>query len=218
VTPTDDGISAIFFDIGETLFDRTREYAAWARWLAVPPHTFSAVFGAVVARGGTVLDVLQHFRPGADYTLTRSLVQRDVGIPALGEADLYPGARAALEQLHQAGFYLAVAGNQPREIGAELRDLALPVDLVAVSAELGVAKPAPGFFTSLLERAGCAPAETLYVGDQLDNDVLAAHAVDLRTVRVLTGPWGQLLRDDAVEARCLAVLDSVAALPAWLRR
>ncbi len=45
-------IKVVFFNVGETIVDETREYGAWADWLSVPRHTFSAVFGAVIARGG----------------------------------------------------------------------------------------------------------------------------------------------------------------------
>ena len=44
-------INAVVFDVGETLVDETREYGTWADWLGVPRHTFSAVFGAVIALG-----------------------------------------------------------------------------------------------------------------------------------------------------------------------
>ena len=44
-------IKAVVFDVGETLVDETREYGTWAEWLGVPPHAFSAVFGAVIAFG-----------------------------------------------------------------------------------------------------------------------------------------------------------------------
>ena len=54
-------IRAVYLDIGETILDRTREYLAWAQRLDVPAHTFSAVFGAVVARGGSVRDVVAVF-------------------------------------------------------------------------------------------------------------------------------------------------------------
>jgi hypothetical protein len=42
-----DGIRAVFLDVGETIVDESREYGAWADWLGVPRHTFSAVLGAV---------------------------------------------------------------------------------------------------------------------------------------------------------------------------
>lgn len=44
-------IKSVVFDVGETLLDDTREFAAWADWIGVPRHTFSAVFGAVTAAG-----------------------------------------------------------------------------------------------------------------------------------------------------------------------
>jgi hypothetical protein len=47
-------ITAVFFDVGETIVDETREYGTGADWLDVPRHTFSAVFGAVTARGGII--------------------------------------------------------------------------------------------------------------------------------------------------------------------
>jgi FMN phosphatase YigB (HAD superfamily) len=58
------GLRAVVFDVGETLVDETAEYGAWADWLGVPRHTFSAVFGAVVARGGHHREAFQRFRPG----------------------------------------------------------------------------------------------------------------------------------------------------------
>ena len=42
-------VKAVVFDVGETLVDESREYGAWADWLGVPRHTFSSVFGAVIA-------------------------------------------------------------------------------------------------------------------------------------------------------------------------
>ena len=59
-------IEAVFFDVGETIVNETREYGTWADWLGVPRHTFSAVFGAVIARGGDYRETFQHFRPGFD--------------------------------------------------------------------------------------------------------------------------------------------------------
>ena len=64
-------IRAVFFDVGETIVDESHEYGTWADWLGVPRHTFSAVFGAVVARGLDYRQVFQHFRPGFDLAEER---------------------------------------------------------------------------------------------------------------------------------------------------
>jgi hypothetical protein len=55
-------IRAVWFDVGEVLINETREYGTWADWLGIPPHTFSAMFGAVIARGE---DYRQVFQPTA---------------------------------------------------------------------------------------------------------------------------------------------------------
>jgi hypothetical protein len=30
----------MFFDVGETIVDESREYGTWADWMGVPRHTF----------------------------------------------------------------------------------------------------------------------------------------------------------------------------------
>ena len=55
-------IAPVVFDVGECLVDESREYGAWADWLGVPRHTFSAVFGAVIARGLDYRETFQVFR------------------------------------------------------------------------------------------------------------------------------------------------------------
>ena len=86
-------IEAVFFDVGETIVDETREYGAWADWLGVPRHTFSAVFGAVIARGGDYRETFQHFRPGFDLATERER-RAEAGQPeGFAEENLYPDAR-----------------------------------------------------------------------------------------------------------------------------
>ena len=65
-------IDAVVFDVGETLVDETREYGTWADWLGVPRHTFSAVFGAVIALGMDYRDAFQYFRPGFSLDAERA--------------------------------------------------------------------------------------------------------------------------------------------------
>ena len=206
-------IRAVYLDIGETVLDRTREYAAWARWLGEPAHTFSAVFGALVAQGRSVRDVIAHFRPEPDFTTQRRAMTAAGLTPVLAEQDLYPDARQALEQLQQAGVRVGIVGNQPAEITAELHALRLAADVVATSADWGVSKPSPDFFARIVRDARCGADEIAYVGDQLNKDVLPALQAGLRSVRILRGPWGHLTRDATLEARCLAVITSLAELP-----
>src|SRR3954464_3994565 len=97
-------LKAIVFDVGEVLIDETREYGTWADWLGVPRHTFSAVFGAVIARGQDYREVFQHFRPGFDLEKERQ-ARLDAGLGEyLNGNDVYPDVRPCLEELRQAGY------------------------------------------------------------------------------------------------------------------
>jgi FMN phosphatase YigB (HAD superfamily) len=193
-------VRAVWFDVGETLIDETREYGTWADWLGVPRHTFSAVFGAVLARGGDYREVFQHFRPGFDLHAERQ-ARLDVG---LGEYvnghDLYPDARPCLEALRAAGYFVGVAGNQTARAGRFLRELNLPCDVLATSAEWGVEKPDAAFFDKMAAVSGYAREETAYVGERLDNDIAPAARAGLFTIWLRRGPWGHILQPDGFSA------------------
>jgi hypothetical protein len=117
-------IDAVVFDVGETLVNETQEYGAWADWLGVPRHGFSAVFGAVIAMGMDYRDTFQFFRPG--FSLDEERARRaDVGQPeTFGEDDLYPDARPSMAALCDRGIWVGVVGNQ-NLAGANLSNAAI---------------------------------------------------------------------------------------------
>jgi FMN phosphatase YigB (HAD superfamily) len=204
-------IRAVWFDVGEILIDESREYRTWADWLGVPRHTLSAVFGAVIARGGDYREVFQHFRPGFDLAAERQ-ARLDAGIGEyLNGNDLYPDARSSLRALQDAGFFVGVAGNQTIRAGRFLRELKLPCDVLATSDDWGEAKPDVGFFDKLVAVSGHDPAEIAYVGDRLDNDIAPAARAGLFTVWVRRGPWGYIL-DPAVPFVAEGLPDSAPSL------
>ncbi|MBF6296804.1 HAD family hydrolase [Nocardia amamiensis] len=188
-------ISAVVFDVGETLVDETREYGTWADWLGVPRHTFAAVFGAVIASGLDYRETFQVFRPGFDLTEQRE-ARAAAGQPEwFGEDDLYADVRPALSKLQKMGVWVGVVGNQTVRAGTLLRQLDLPTDFIATSDDWGVQKPDPEFFVRVIEAAGRPAEEIIYVGDRIDNDVAPAKAVGMRTAYVRRGPWGWIHRD-----------------------
>ena len=206
-------LSAVFFDVGETLVDESREYGTWADWLGVPRHTFSAVFGAVIARGGDYRETFQHFQPGFDLGVERER-RAAAGQPeSFTDESLYADARPCLAALRAQGVVVGVAGNQTARAEEILRSLKLPVDVIGTSDGWGAEKPGAGFFERLVTEAGCPAGEILYVGDRLDNDVAPAQRLGIATASLRRGPWGYILRDENVLARCLFRLDSLAELP-----
>ncbi|MBM0276873.1 HAD family hydrolase [Micromonospora tarensis] len=206
-------INTVFFDVGGTILDESHEFAAWADWLGVPRHTFSAVFGAVIARGLDYQETFRVFRP--DFDLAAELDRRvAAGRPeTFGEEDLYPDARGCLSALKAQGLTVGLAGNQPAHAEASLRALDLPVDVIGTSHGWGVAKPAPAFFDRVVAEGGGDPSSILYVGDRPDNDARPALAAGLKACLIRRSPWGHILDLPAVAERCLFRIDSLDDLP-----
>lgn len=206
-------INAIVFDVGGTILDESHEFAAWADWLGVPRHTFSAVFGAVIARGLDYQETFRAFRP--DFDLAVELERRAAaGQPeSFGEEDLYPDARPCLTSLREQGLVVGVAGNQPAHAESTLRALDLPVDLIGTSHGWGVAKPSPAFFERVVREGGGDASSILYVGDRPDNDARPAQEAGMKTCLIRRSPWGHILDMPAVSERCLFRIDSLDELP-----
>ena len=83
-----------------------------------------------------------------------------------------------------------------------------------------VGKPAPAGFLAAASRLGVDPEQMYMVGDDLNNDVLAAQVVGMTGVLVRTGKFRQDTLDrwavDEFAMQPNHVLDSVADLPALL--
>ncbi|MEU8185464.1 HAD family hydrolase [Micromonospora sp. NPDC049044] len=206
-------IKAVFFDVGGTILDESREFATWADWFGVPRHTLSAVLGAVIARGLDYQETFRAFRP--DFDLDAELERRAAAGQAesFGEEDLYPDARQCLISLKEQGLLLGLAGNQPAHAEASLRALDLPVDVIGTSHGWGVAKPSPAFFEQVVSAGGGDPSTILYVGDRPDNDVRPAQELGMPTCLIRRGPWGHILDLPDVAAQCLFRIDSLDELP-----
>ena len=191
------GTRWVCLDVGETLIDETRVWSIWADVLGIPRMTFLAAFGAAVARGQEHREVFDLLGV-PDWRTRRSEVQRRYG--GFRSDDLYPDALPAIVALRERGLRVAVIGNQPAERTAELRALGVDPDVMAMSDEMGVAKPDARFFRRALEMMGDpAAADVAYVGDRPDNDVRPSAAAGMRAVWLRRGPWG-LITPDAPEA------------------
>ncbi|MFD0555161.1 HAD family hydrolase [Streptomyces rectiviolaceus] len=207
-------VRAVVFDVGETLVDETELFGGWADWLGVPRHTFSALVGAAIARGGGFAEAFEMVRPGFDFRVEVRL-REEAGVPdRVREEDLYSDARACLQELHRLGVWVGIAGNQPARAGQDLRSLRLAVDLVATSAEWGVSKPDLRFFERVVTAVPFPAEEILYVGDRVDRDVAPARKVGLQAALLRRGPWAFL--HDGDDGGADLRLDGLTALPAWV--
>jgi len=191
-------IEWVVLDVGETLIDETRVWTSWALELGITPLTFGAALGVAIEGGRdhrSVFDLL-----GApDWRRHAAAVEARYG--GFRPEDLYPDALPAVERLRTAGRKVAILANQPAIRHPQLLALGFRPDVIAMSEEMGVAKPDPAFFTRSLELLGGPdPASVAYVGDRVDNDVVASRAAGFRPVWIRRGPWGRLQEDRAGDA------------------
>ncbi len=209
-------ISAVVFDVGETLIDETRIWSRWADRLGVPRLTFLGVLGGMAALDRHHRDTFQIVRPGLDVDAeSRAWAADDPhGLREnFDAADLYPDVRATLAALKASGRTVVIAGNQPPQAKQALHRMDLPVDLIFTSAEWGVEKPDQAFYLKVAEVSAAAPGTICYVGDRLDNDVLAAGRAGMRTALIRRGPWGFLHAQRPQAAQADLVIDSLIELP-----
>ncbi|WP_405484386.1 HAD family hydrolase [Nocardia sp. NBC_00511] len=208
-------IKAAVFDVGETLIDETRIWCRWADRLAVPRFAFLGVIGGMAATGRPLTDAFELVRPGLDLDAEQSAwAAAEPGSLRnnFDGDDLYPDVRPALRELRRRGITVIIAGNQPPQAKSALERMDLPVDAVYTSAEWGLEKPDPEFFTRVTEVAGVEPAEICYIGDRVDNDVLPVRTAGMLPVLIRRGPWGYLTAE-LPEAAGTTTIDSLDELP-----
>ena len=93
------------------------------------------------------------------------------------------------------------------------------VDAIVFSSEVGLRKPAPRIYQAALERLGVEPADALFVGDRVREDVQGPAALGMRTclvtyIRVDAGDHGLADSVAASPAEVLAAVDRTMAAAA----
>jgi putative hydrolase of the HAD superfamily len=103
-----------------------------------------------------------------------------------------PGAVEVLRTVRRNGLRCGILTNGPSQWQRRKLDLTGVtelVDAVAISAEIGAAKPSPGAFHAACRALGADPSETAMVGDNEPLDVQGARAAGLaRAFWVATAP------------------------------
>jgi FMN phosphatase YigB (HAD superfamily) len=99
---------------------------------------------------------------------------------------VHPDALALLDGVRERGLRCALAANTfdpPELFRADLRaqGIAGRVDAIVLSCELGVRKPHPAFYRAVAAGLGAEPADMVFVGDRVRDDVLGPAAAGMRT-------------------------------------
>jgi HAD superfamily hydrolase (TIGR01509 family) len=98
-----------------------------------------------------------------------------------------PGAAETLAQLREQGYRLGLISNTVwpgRFHSADLASLELLpfLEHLTFSGDAGLWKPFPAIFQTTAEALGANPAETVFVGDSPQEDILGAQAAGMRAI------------------------------------
>ncbi len=177
----DQVIKWVFFDVGSTLVDETEAYDHRVRdIIAGTDITFQEFDDMRIALARQGVDgnsaAIKHFG------LTKTPWHSEDEVP-------YPDAKSTLAALIQMGYKLGIIANQKLGTAERLENWGLRqyFDVIVSSAEIGYAKPDKRIFEKALEMAGCTARESVMVGDRLDNDMIPAKALGMRTVWIKNG-------------------------------
>jgi putative hydrolase of the HAD superfamily len=198
-------IQGVIFDYGNVLSATrdTQPRAAWEHKLGLPAGELSRRVhnhhSWVAAQCGRIS--VAAFWQGIGNTLR--LTSGDV---EQLRTDFYRGdvrndaLVARIDAMRQAGLRLGILSNFSRELWTllERQDLSHRFDAIAVSADIGVMKPAPAAYHAILNMLRLPPEACLFIDDLPDN-IAAAQALGLH---------GLVFRDSP---SCLAEINRLLA-------
>ena len=195
----------IFFDLGSTLVDESDVYASRCEFAVKQLNIDPAEFMNRVYEEARTSPTPIRTAAGS-YGVV--LPQWDNSLEKLYEA-----ARSVISSLH-GKYKLGIIANQSPGTQERLDKWGIGqyFDVVMASAEAGCAKPDPKLFTMALDEAGCEPGEAFMVGDRLDNDIIPAKKLGMKTVWVRQGFAIYQSIDDESE-RPDHIVDSIDELP-----
>lgn len=96
--------------------------------------------------------------------------------------ELFEDALPVLEELRAARLRIGLVSNGIRDLNEFVVHHRLDVDVAVGSRAHGRVKPHPTIFQAVLEQLGAAPAESVMVGDSLEEDVEGARALGMRAI------------------------------------
>ncbi len=231
-------IRGILFDKDGTLIDFNATWLPFAQRLALEAANgdelqaqklmgklgFEASIGGFTAgstmAAGSNRDVMRALYPDLpQQALAARIAQSDMAAAdhAMQSAVAVPGAAEAVRALHAAGYRLGVATNDAEQgAHAGMRALGLDpyFDAFIGYDSVANAKPAPDMVLAFARQTGLAPGEIAVTGDNTHDLAMARAAGAGLAIGVLSGNGTR----DVLVPLADAVLDSVAALPVFLKR
>ncbi len=173
-------IEWLFFDVGSTLVDERK---------ANEHRILDAVEGTNISYEQAYAQAMQL----AKHNVAAPVKCLGLPITPWHKEDeiVYPQAAEWLAGLHEK-YKIGIIANQSPGTADRMKTFGLSpyLDLMIASAEEGLAKPDLRIFQLALNRADCLPEHAVMIGDRLDNDIIPAKRLGLKTIWVRQGFGG----------------------------
>lgn len=173
-------IKWLFFDVGSTLVNERKAYEKRFRSIAESADvTYEFVYNKAI-------EFYKQNKKGDLETIKSLNIKKPKWCK---DAEfLYDDAEECLKILNQK-FKIGIIANQSLGTEGRLKKFGILkyIDLVIASAEEGVAKPDKRIFEIALERSNCKPENAVMIGDRIDNDIIPAKSIGMRTIWIKQG-------------------------------
>lgn len=177
-------IEWIFFDLGNTLYDET--YSDYERVISLIEtnklNIDSSAFFAQMRLGAAM------YAP-SPFSYAREHMGIKDNYPYSSEEEvLFDGVNDVLRQF-SVHFKLGILANQPSSTLERLKKDGIYhwFDLCLLSEIENLFKPNLDFFQYAIKKADCSPNKIVMIGDRLDNDIMPAKKVGMKTVWIKQG-------------------------------
>ena len=173
-------IKWLFFDLGSTLIDETKCYE----------NRIDEIVNANgIDRAAFTAKVIECAKENA-FAVKAAAKQYNVAVPhwRCDLEQLYPCTEKLLSDLSKQ-YRLGIIANQEAGTEGRLEKWGIKnfFDVIVASTEAGCSKPDLRIFEIALSQAGCKPENAVMIGDRIDNDIIPAKKLGMKTVWVKQG-------------------------------
>lgn len=179
-------MKVLFFDVGYTLVN---EDAVWEERCREQAQTDEAKkLGLSAADIYHEIEIASISRKPQFRTLIDKYSFKEVAPYRTELEKLYKDAPAVIKALSQK-YELGIIANQLDGLKERLEafDLLQYFKYIISSWDVKIMKPDIRIFEYALDKANCTPQEACMIGDRLDNDILPAKALGIKTVWIKQG-------------------------------
>lgn len=173
-------IKWLFFDLGSTLIDETE----------CINDRIEQIYSFTKISKNNIRNRMYELSNNSSIPL--KIIAKENGVDNLiwdsSLEKLYPGVSNILKKLSQK-YKIGIIANQPFGTADRLkeRNIYEYFDVICASAEEKCAKPDLRLFQIALAKADCAPENAVMIGDRIDNDIIPASQLGMKTVWIKQG-------------------------------